>query len=130
MKTRVLAIAAMGEAATGLMLSLHPPLVVRLLFGADIAGAGIVMCRIAGFALIGLGVACWPTNSPTRSALGGMATYSLLAMIYLSYLGIRGEWVGALLWPAVVLHAIMTILLGYAWQMNSKTGGRNSPASE
>jgi hypothetical protein len=40
-----------------------------------------------------------------------MLCYSLLATLYLAYLGIRGEWVGVLLWPAVVIHAILTILL-------------------
>ena len=30
-------------------------------------------------------------------------------------LGIRGEWVGPLLWPAVALHAVLTLLLARAW---------------
>ena len=63
-----------------------------------------------GIALIALGVACWPG----RTALCGMLTYSVLATLYLGYLGIRGEWVGPLLWPAVVLHAVLTILLAGA----------------
>ena len=53
-------IVAAGEAATGLALMLNPPLVVRLLFGADIDGAGLAMARITGMALVALGVACWP----------------------------------------------------------------------
>ena len=54
MKT-LLALAAVGEAATGLVLLAYPPIVVRLLFGAEIAGAGIVMSRVAGISLIALG---------------------------------------------------------------------------
>ena len=57
---KILALASTGEAAMGLVLLVYPPIVVRLLFGADIAGAGIVMSRIAGIALIALGVGCWP----------------------------------------------------------------------
>jgi len=34
---------------------------------------------------------------------------------YLAYLGIRGEWLRPLLWPAVVLHAVLTLLLAKAW---------------
>lgn len=44
-----------------------------------------------------------------------MATYGLLVTLYLSYLGIRGEWVGRLLWPAVALRAVLTLLLARAW---------------
>ena len=44
-----------------------------------------------------------------------MLTYSALATAYLLYLGIRGDWVGPLLWPAVVLHAVLTLLLARAW---------------
>ncbi len=40
-----------------------------------------------------------------------MLTYSALATAYLGWLGIGGEWTGPLLWPAVVLHLILTALL-------------------
>ena len=55
-----------------------------------------------------------------------MLTYNLLATLYLLYLAIRGNWVGLLLWPAVVLHALIAIFLGCAWLMSSKTRGRNN----
>ncbi len=53
----------MAEAGTGVLLLAWPPIVVRLLFGAEISGAGVIMSRFAGIALIGFGVACWPGNS-------------------------------------------------------------------
>jgi hypothetical protein len=56
----VLALAAVAEAATGLALLVFPPIVVRLLFGAEITDAGVVMSRIAGVCLVALGLACWP----------------------------------------------------------------------
>jgi hypothetical protein len=106
---KLLALAAAGEAAMGLVLLVYPPIVVRLLFNDQIAGAGIVMSRMAGIALIALGLACWPgseaTGIPTR-ALRAMLCYSLLATLYLAYLGICGEWVGVLLWPAVAAHPV------------------------
>ena len=107
---KVLVLAAIGEAATGLALLILPSLVVRLLFGAELTGVSIPVARVLGIALIGLGVACWP-----GPALLGMLTYGALVMLYLLYLGIRGEWVGPLLWPAVVLHAVLTLLLARAW---------------
>ena len=80
---KILMLAALAEAGTGVILLAYPPIVVRLLFDAEIVGAGITMSRLAGIALIGLGVACWP-GTDTRWALTGMVTYSGLAMLYLS----------------------------------------------
>jgi hypothetical protein len=121
---KLFALTAVGEAAFGLVLLAYPPIVVRLLFNAQIAGAGMVISRVAGIALIALGVACWPgseaTGIPTR-ALRAMLCYSLLATFYLAYLGIRGEWVGVLLWPAVAMHAILTVLLVRAWSQDQRT---------
>ena len=102
---KVLALAAVAEAGLGLVLLVYPPIVVRLLLGADIAGAGIVVSRVAGIALIALGVACWP--GPPRV---GMLTYSAAVTLYLAYVGFVGGLSGILLWPAVVLHVILTAL--------------------
>ena len=93
---------------------------VRLLFGAEISGAGVIMSRIAGIALIGLGVTCWPGDSAFQ-ALNGMLTYSALAMLYLSYIGVRWKAVGVLLWPAVVAHVILLVLLVRARFKDRKT---------
>ncbi len=116
--SKLLVLAAAGEAATGLVLLVYPPIVTRLLFGAEIANAGIVMSRIAGMSLIALGLACWPhqdAGNSTTHALQGMLSYSLLVTLYLGYLGATGEWAGILLWPAVAVHAVVTILLARAW---------------
>ena len=109
---KLILFAAVSEAATGLALLIVPSLVGRLLLGQELAGVAIPVARVLGIALIALGIACWPG----RMALCGMLTYSALATLYLGYLGIRGEWVGPLLWPAVVLHAVLTFLLAGAWR--------------
>jgi hypothetical protein len=38
-----------------------------------------------------------------------MLIYNLLVTLYLADLGIRSEWGGVLLWPAVLFHAVMTM---------------------
>jgi hypothetical protein len=108
---RLLAVAAAGEAVTGLALAIDPPLVGRLLLGAEPFGAGLPMSRVAGIALLALGLACWPARDAIARppAFRAMSTYSVLATLYLLSLGVRGEWVGRLLWPAVVLHAVLTV---------------------
>ena len=114
MKNRLLAVAAVAEALTGLALIVCPSIVVKLLFGADIAGIAVITSQFAGLALVSLGVACWPCESASK-ALYGMLTYSLLATLGLLYLAVGGKWKGPLLWPAVVLHALLTLLLAWAW---------------
>ena len=111
---KLLALAAIAEAVTGLVLLVYPSIVVSVLFGADIADIGDVTSRFAGLALIALGVACGPFESASR-ALYGMLTYTSLATLGLLYLALCGKWNGPLLWPAVVLHAVLTLLLALAW---------------
>jgi hypothetical protein len=48
-----------------------------------------------------------------------MLTYSAIVTLYLTYLGIAEGLVGILLWPAVALHAALSILLGRAWLSNA-----------
>ena len=102
----VLIIAAVGEAGTGLALLIVPSLVGRLLLGEELTGIAIPVARVAGIALIALGIACWPGTPRV-----GMLTYSAAVTLYLAYLGFAGGMNGILLWPAVVLHAILTALL-------------------
>ena len=107
---KLLPLAAVVEVATGVALLVVPLLVGRLLLGAELAGVSIPVARVAGIALIALGVGCWP-----GPGMVGMLIYGVLTTLYLLYLGIRGEWVGPLLWPAVVVHAVLTVLLAREW---------------
>lgn len=102
----VLTIAAVAEAVTGVALLLVPSLVGQWLLGAEVTGIAAVVARVAGIALIALAVACGP-----GTPLQGMLVYSAAITVYLGYLGIAGGMGGVLLWPAVVLHALMTALL-------------------
>jgi hypothetical protein len=107
---KVLILAAIGEAATGMALLLFPSLVGWLLFGVELTGVAIPVARVAGIALIALGIACWP-----GSPLVGMLTYGTAVTLYLAYVGFAGGLTGILLWPAVVLHVILTGFLARAW---------------
>ena len=106
----VLAVAAVSEAATGLALLASPSVVVWALIGAEIVGIENVVSRFGGIGLIGLGVACWPSGS-SRQPLLGMVMYGTLAALYLAYIGVSGQGGGVLLWPAVVAHAVLIVLL-------------------
>ena len=106
---------AILEATTGLALIAIPLIVVWLLFNAEISGATVAMARVTGISLFSLGLAVWPGKETTYPRVGAILSYNLLVTLYLSYVGIRGEWVGILLWPAAVLHAVLTLLLARAW---------------
>ena len=115
---KALIFAAVGEAATGLALLVVPSLVGQLLLGVDLTGIAVPVARVAGIALIGLGVACWP-----GPPLAGMLIYTALVALYLAYLGTAGGSTGVLLWPAVALHAILTALLARALQRRTVRAG-------
>jgi hypothetical protein len=112
---KVLVLAATGEAITGLALLIAPSFVGQLLFGEAPSGVAIAIARVAGIALIALGLACWP-----GTPLVGMLAYSAAVTLYLTYLGIGGGFTGTLLWPAVVVHGVLTLLLA-ASQWVSRT---------
>jgi len=114
MRHHVLLFAALAEIGTGLALLADPALVVRLLLGEPLAGVAAILGRCFGVALVGLGMACWPQAS--RIPLGvaprvGMAVYNALIALYLAYLGAVAHMSGSLLWPVVLLHVLITLLL-------------------
>ena len=114
---KLLLITGLAEAATGVALIVAPALVGRLLLGAELAGVSIVVARVAGIALFALGVGCWP-----GPAAFGMLTYNTLGAVYFAWLALGGQFRGPLLWPAVGLHAVITLLLARAWVGRRKVG--------
>jgi hypothetical protein len=112
----VLVLAAVSEVATGVALLVVPSLVGQLLLGTELTGVAMTVARVAGIALIALGVACWP-----GTPLIGMLTYSAAVTLYLAYVGFVDGLSGTLLWPAVVLHAILTALLTRASRSDKAT---------
>jgi hypothetical protein len=95
--------AAICEAGTWLALLIVSSLVGQLLLGEQLTGVALPAARITGVALV---IACW-----RGSPLLGMLTYNAAATLYLAYLGFAGRLAGVLLWPAVVLHMILTAFL-------------------
>lgn len=114
---RVLIVAALGETATGAALLIAPSLVGQVLLGAELIGVAVTVARVTGIALIALGIACWP-----GTPLVGMLTYSAAVTLYLAYVGFTGGSPGVLLWPAVILHAVLTALLARAGMNRQKAG--------
>ncbi len=103
-----------AEFATALVLMFDPALVVKLLVGADITTIAVVVGRCFGITLLALSVACWPGRRQAEgsaSAARGMLVYNALIALFLAYLFAAEHMSGILLWPAVVLHAVVALLL-------------------
>ena len=120
MSKKLLIATALVETPLGVMLMLSPPLVVRLLLGVALtAPAGLIVSRIAGTALLALGVACWLARDEgpslaRRGLIAAMLLYNCLAAAVLVHAGAVVGLVGVLLWPAVVLHAALAVWCGVA----------------
>jgi hypothetical protein len=118
----LLAIASAGELLTGLLLVACPSTLASWLLGAELIGAGAMVARVAGLALVALGFACWPRAGSTGARVG-MLFYSTAVAIYLAYLAITGAATGHLLWPAVAGHLVLSALLVWLWTMDSRKRG-------
>jgi hypothetical protein len=107
---RVLIVAAVGEMATGAALLIVPSLVGQLLLGEGLSAAAVIVARVTGIALLALGIACWP-----GTPLLAMLVYSVSITLFLAYAGLADGANGVLLWPVVLLHGIMSVLLARSW---------------
>jgi hypothetical protein len=81
-----------------------------LLLRAELTAIAVIPMRVAGITLFSLAVACW-----SGTPLVGMLTYGAALTLYLAYVGFIGGFTGILLWPIVVVHVGLTILLALAY---------------
>ena len=113
-QTRILAFSVAVEIATGIASIVAPAVVIGLLLGTSDFGQLLPMARCFGVALLGLGLACWPSRfdaANASSALRGMLTYNALIALFLAWFGAVEHIGGILLWPAVALHAVVALAL-------------------
>ncbi len=89
-----------------------PELVARFLLGVELSASGIAVARVAGFALLSLAIACWPSeNDVPAPVTRALFVYNLVAGLYLGYLRVGGEFAGFLLLPASMVHILFALLL-------------------
>jgi len=112
--TKILLIAtALLEAATGVALVAAPAIPVSLLFGAPLdAPVGLAVARVAGAALLTLGLACWlarndGSSRPGRAVVSAMLFYNVAVTAVLTHAGLALGATGVALWPAVGLHTAL-----------------------
>jgi hypothetical protein len=115
MKKSLFVVTAVIEAGAGLALMTWPSAAVMLLLGSSLdTPAGLILGRVAGAALLALGVACWlarrDAESPSAAGLiVAMLLYNSTTVLFLAIANIGSGLVGIALWPAVALHAAMAV---------------------
>ncbi len=118
------AAAAGLELLTGVGLVVAPSLLARLLFGSEMNASGDLVARISGLVMLCLALGCWPRafEGEDRQAVVPLLALSVLATVFLIYVGMGGVNVGVLLWPAAAAHLILAVLLARAW-MSPRAAG-------
>ena len=92
-----------------------PALVIWLVLAVrDPSPEALVIGRIGSAALLAIGVVCWLARDDRdtvaqRALVFGAFVYNLGACAVFVYAGVILSMAGVALWPAVVLHAVMTI---------------------
>jgi hypothetical protein len=113
----VLTIAAWVEILVGASFVLVLQSQSQLLFGTSLDDAGAGFGRVAGFALIALGVACLPSKiAVTRlHAARVLLVYNIGAAILFAWIGLTTSLAGVVLWPVVTLHTVLAIALALSF---------------
>ena len=108
-------VTAVIELGAGLTLLCFTRTAVALLLSSPLdAPNALTVARVGGAGLISLGIASWLArdDSQSRAARGlvaAMLFYDIAAVVILAFAGIGLGLHGAALWPAVVLHVVMTV---------------------
>ena len=111
MKTKaLLTVIAVVELLTGVALLLAPSIVAELLLGQPLnSGVPLVVARVAGAALIAIGLTCWLENVSNRGGspaalLVGLLSYNIAVPVLLVHSYLANGTSGIGLWPVVILH--------------------------
>ena len=104
---------AIVEVSAGLAFLAAPILVVGLLLGGELGPTGVAVARVLGIGLFSLGVAGWesPGQDTRLAPRAGLCVYNVGAAVVLVLLGTYGGMNGILLWPTVVLHALIGAMM-------------------
>lgn len=109
----LLTVMSVLEGVTGIAVIAAPSFVSSLLLATSLEGAGLIIARLAGVALLTLAVACWLARLKDASATSGTVTAMLLyntgAAIVFVYAWVGYQLVGILLVPAVIAHVLLAI---------------------
>jgi hypothetical protein len=130
----LLLLTALFEAGTGVGLLVLPSVPLALLLGVSVtAPEALLIGRVAGAALIAIGVACGLGRGDKGGAaqlglLTGVLIYDTAAAALLAYAGLVLSMAGIALWPAAVLHTALAVwCVACLWTEPRGAGGETRP---
>ena len=93
----------------------------QFVFGTTLDGAGAGFARLAGIGLIALGIACLPSDhvETNRRAVRTLLVFNIAATILFAWIGVATTFRGVMLWPVVILHALLAIALAFSLSRES-----------
>ena len=111
---KLLIATAVLEVATGASLLTAPSFIARLLLGAGLESpVAVLLGKVAGAALLSIGLACWvDRNRSGRGPLGlvtGLAAYNAMGAVLLARGAIVDGMDGVAIWPACAVHLALLI---------------------
>lgn len=109
-------IAAWVEILVGVSFLLVPNAQSQMIFAITPEGIGVAWARFAGVALIALGFACLPSSRTEihRRAVQTLFIFNIAATIFFGWFAVATTFRGVVLWPVVIAHAILAIVLAPA----------------
>jgi hypothetical protein len=112
-KRFVITAAACLEIVVGATFLAVPDFLCRLLFAAAPEGVAIPLARLAGLALLGLGIAGLPSKlaGSTRGTVLGLLAFNVGATVFFAWVAVATTFSGLMLWPVVILHAVIAVAL-------------------
>jgi hypothetical protein len=111
---KLLTVTAILELGTAVALLLAPSLTAQLLLGAGLESpASVLVGRVAGAALLAIGLVCWvERNTSLGGTIGlvtGLAAYNAIGAALLGYGAVADGVTGVALWPACGAHVALLI---------------------
>lgn len=109
--SQLLSVDLIFEALTAVALIAVPGIATTLIFSPHLPPEIPGLLRIAGIGLGLFTIGCWLAwrRGKARAVRTVLTGYNIVAIVLLAIFGIAYDPIGPLLWPAVAIHAALTI---------------------
>jgi hypothetical protein len=106
----LLVVTAITELGAGIVLLIAPSPVVKLLFGAGLESPeSVLIARLAGAALLAIGLSCWLSRNQPGGLVAGLLVYNAAAVVLFLDAWLIDKMRGIGIWPAVAVHGALAI---------------------
>ena len=106
----LLVVTAVAELGAGLVMLIAPSATVRLLLGAGLESPeSVLLGKIAGSALLAIGLSCWLGRNAPGGLVAGLLLYNAALVLLFLDAGVIDKMQGLGIWPAIGVHGALAI---------------------